>query len=128
MLVFNEPETVPAKYQGRTLIRHSPQITDVRLNRAEMAEVGAEVGQRLQHTTSEAIFMIPTAGYDSYAVEGGGFYDPEADDAFVSELRANAPACVEIVERNTNIEDPDFATEAARTLLALIEKRKSAKV
>jgi uncharacterized protein (UPF0261 family) len=72
--------------------------------------------------------MIPTGGYDSYAVKGGGFYDREADAAFVSELRANAPACVEIVERNTHIEDPNFATEAAQTLLALIGKRKSAKV
>jgi uncharacterized protein (UPF0261 family) len=86
------------------------------------------VGRRLQHTTRETVFMIPTAGYDSYAVNGGGFYDPEADAAFVAELRANAPACIEIVERNTHIDDPDFATEAAVTLLALIGKQKSAKV
>ena len=26
--------------------------------------------------------MIPTAGYDSYAVKGKGFYDPEADARF----------------------------------------------
>ena len=126
VLVFNEPETVPARYRDRTLIRHSPQITDVRLNREEMAEVGAEVGRRLQHTTRDAVFMIPTAGYDSYAVEGRGFYDPDADAAFVSALRASAPACVRIVERPRHIEDPDFATEAARTLLALIADRKSA--
>ena len=31
VLVFNEPETVPLPYRDRTLIRHSPQITDVRL-------------------------------------------------------------------------------------------------
>jgi len=123
VLVFNEPGTVPARYQERTLIRHSPQITDVRLNPEEMAEVGAEVGRRLQHTTREAVFMIPTAGYDSYAVKGRGFYDPQADAAFVSALRASAPACVRIVERNTHIEDPEFATEAARTLLALINGR-----
>jgi uncharacterized protein (UPF0261 family) len=128
VLVFNEPETVPARYRGRTLIRHSPQITDVRLNPAEMAEVGAEVGRRLQSTTRDAVFMIPTAGYDSYAVQGRGFYDPEADAAFVRALRASAPACVRIVERPTHIEDPDFASEAARTLLALIADRKPAEV
>ncbi len=128
VLVFNEPETVPAKYHGRTQIRHSPQITDIRLNRSEMAQVGGEVGRRLQHTTRETVFMIPNGGFDSYAVKGGGFYDPEADAAFASELRANAPACVEIVERATHIDDPGFATEAARALLTLIEKRKSAKV
>src|SRR6185295_7802780 len=54
VLVFNEPETVPLPYRDRTLIRHSPQITDVRLDKTEMAEVGREVARRLQHTTESA--------------------------------------------------------------------------
>jgi len=125
VLVFNEPETVPARYQGRTLIRHSPQITDLRLNKEEMAQVGQEVARRLQHTSGEAIFMIPTAGYDSYAVEGMGFYDPEADAAFVAELKANLPQNIRVIERDTHIEDPAFATEAAQLLMSLIEGRKA---
>jgi uncharacterized protein (UPF0261 family) len=123
VLVFNEPETVPDRYRGRTLIRHSPQITDLRLNEAEMAEVGREVARRLRHTTDEAIFMIPTAGYDSYAVEGMGFYDPEADAAFVAELKANLPDNFRIIERDTHIDDAAFATEAAELLISLIEKQ-----
>ena len=125
VLVFNEPETVPTKYQGRTLIRHSPQITDVRLNQEEMAEVGKEVARRLQHTRDEALFIIPTAGYDSYAVEGEGFYDPEADAAFVTELKANLPRNFQIITRDTNIEEPAFATEAAELLISLIETRQN---
>jgi uncharacterized protein (UPF0261 family) len=121
VLVFNEPETVPAKYQGRTLIRHSPQITDLRLNREEMAEVGKEMARRLGYTKDEAAFMIPTAGYDSYAVKGMGFYDPEADAAFVSELKAGLPENIRVIERDTHIEDPAFATEAAELLISLIE-------
>jgi len=123
VLVFNEPETVPEKYRGRTLIPHSPQITDVRLNKEEMAEVGREVARRLQHTKDEAIFMIPTAGYDSYAVSGMGFHDPVADGAFVSELKANLPDNLTIIERDTHIEDPAFAAECAQRLVSLIEKR-----
>ena len=123
VLVFNEPETVPNKYQSRTLIPHSPQITDVRLNGEEMAEVGQEIARRLQHTNDKAIFMIPTGGYDSYAVEGGGFHDPEADAAFVTELKANLPGNIEVVERDTHIEDPTFATEAAEQLIELMENR-----
>jgi uncharacterized protein (UPF0261 family) len=65
--------------------------------------------------------MIPTAGFDSYAVKGGGFNDPESDAAFVRELKANLPACIRVEERNTHIDDPAFATEAARTLIQLIE-------
>ena len=125
VLVFNEPETIPEMYRGRTLIRHSPQITDLRLNKSEMVEVGRELAQRLQFTKDEAVFMIPTAGYDSYATEGKGFYDPEADAAFVTELIANLPGNFRVIERNTHIEDPAFATEAAELLIALIAKRKS---
>jgi uncharacterized protein (UPF0261 family) len=121
VLVFNEPETVPAKYQGRTLIPHSPQITDLRLNKEEMAEVGKEMARRLRYTKEEAIFMIPTAGYDSYAVKGMGFYDPEADAAFVAELKAGLPKNIRVIERDTHIEDPAFATEAAELLISLIQ-------
>jgi uncharacterized protein (UPF0261 family) len=123
VLVYNEPETVPPPFNTRTLIRHSPQITDVRLNADEMAAVGREVARRLGHTKGEAVFMIPTAGYDSYAVEGEGFYDPEADQAFVDALKANLPDNFTIIERDTHIDDPAFATEAAQRLIGLIEKQ-----
>jgi uncharacterized protein (UPF0261 family) len=123
VLVYNEPETVPPPFNTRKLIRHSPQITDVRLNGEEMAAVGREVAQRLSHTTNTAIFMIPTAGYDSYAVEGRGFYDPESDQAFVDALKAELPGNFTVIERDTHIEDPAFATEAARRLIELIEGR-----
>jgi len=126
VLVFNEPETVPDPYRERTLIRHSPKITDVRLNREEMAEVGREVARRLQYTKGDAIFLIPNAGFDSYAVQGQGFYDPEADAAFVTELKTHLPANIRVIERNTHIEDPDFASEAARLLIELIEARRQA--
>lgn len=125
VLVFNEPETVPPQYRGRTLIRHSPQITDLRLNKEEMAEVGREVARRLQHTETDAIFLIPTAGYDSYAVEGQGFHDPEADAAFIAELKIGLPRTIRVIERQTHIDDPAFATEAAQLLIALIEAKSS---
>jgi uncharacterized protein (UPF0261 family) len=123
VLVFNEPETVPPPFNTRTLIRHSPQITDVRLNKEEMAKVGQEIAKRLKHTSDQAVFIIPSAGYDSYAVKGEGFYDPIADQAFVEELKANLPDNIKIIERDTHIDDPAFATEAANLLIELIEDR-----
>ena len=69
--------------------------------------------------------MNPTAGYDSYAVEGMGFYHPEADAAFVAELKARLPGNFRMVERDTHIEDTAFVTEAAELLISLIEKRQS---
>jgi uncharacterized protein (UPF0261 family) len=123
VLVYNEPETVPPPYNTRTLIRHSPQITDVRLNKAEMAEVGKEVARRLQYTHGDAVFLIPTAGYDSYAVQGMGFYDPQADAAFVDALKRDLPKNIRLIERDTHIEDPAFAVEAAQMLIELIRAK-----
>jgi uncharacterized protein (UPF0261 family) len=120
VLVFNEPHTVPARFQGRTLVRHSPKITDVRLDRAEMAALGREVAQRLQETKGNAKFLVPTAGFDSYAVAGGPFHDPDADQAFVAELTAGLPAAVRLIERATHVNDPAFATEAAETLIRMV--------
>ena len=123
VLVYNEPETVPPPFNTRTLIRHSPQITDVRLNKEEMAEVGKEVARRLQYTKGDAVFLIPTAGYDSYAVKGMGFYDPQADAAFVTALKKDLPKNIRIIERDTHIEDPEFAVEAARMLIEMIRAK-----
>jgi uncharacterized protein (UPF0261 family) len=127
VLVFNEPETVPTRYSGRRLVRHSPQITDLRLNREEMAAVGEEIGRRLQATRDNAVFLIPTAGYDSYATAGEAFSDPQADAAFVAALRKAAPPNVRIVERALDINDAAFAAEAANTLIRLIQTRAGAR-
>jgi uncharacterized protein (UPF0261 family) len=127
VLVFNEPETVPALYNGRRLVRHSPQITDLRLNREEMADVGREIGKRLQATRDDAVFLIPTGGYDSYATAGEAFSDPASDAAFVAALRENAPRNIRIIERPLDINDPAFAAEAANTLVALIQARAGAR-
>jgi uncharacterized protein (UPF0261 family) len=120
VLVFGEPSTVPDPYRDRTLIRHSPQITDVRLNAQEMAAVGREVAARLSHTRTDAVFLVPLGGFDSYAVAGQGFHDPVADAAFVDALKSDLPRNIRLVERSTHIEDEAFSSEAAQTLLAML--------
>jgi uncharacterized protein (UPF0261 family) len=120
VLVYNEPETVPAPYNGRKLIRHSPKITDVRLNAGEMERVGREVAARLMQTRGKACFMIPGGGFDSYDVPGGDFWDPEADAAFVKALRENLPKSIQVVERDDHIDDDSFARACAERLIALI--------
>jgi uncharacterized protein (UPF0261 family) len=126
VLVFNEPETVPERYRDRRLVRHSPQITDLRLNRDEMAKVGREVGRRLASTKDDAVFLIPKAGYDSYATEGEAFFDLDADAAFVEALRGSVPERIAVIERDLDINDPAFATEAAKALIGLMQAKAKA--
>lgn len=126
VLVFNEPETVPEKYRDRRLVRHSPQITDLRLNQDEMRSVGREIARRLQSTTDDAVFLIPKAGYDSYATKGEAFHDPVADGAFVEALRAGLPGNIRLIERELDINAEAFATEAANTLIDLMRAKAGA--
>ena len=109
---------------GRRLVRHSPQITDVRLTREEMAEVGREVGARLQATR-----------------EPRGVPDPERPATTATRRPASrstirtptppsspncgraCPRCIQIVERDLDINDPAFATEAAETLIGLMRQK-----
>jgi uncharacterized protein (UPF0261 family) len=121
ILVFNEPHTIPARFQGRPFVRHSPQITDVRLDAAEMVEVAQELAMRLGHTQDHACFIIPTGGFDSYSTPGEPLYDSEADGAFIKELHRALPANIEIEERSQHINDREFAEHAARRLVELIE-------
>jgi uncharacterized protein (UPF0261 family) len=86
VLVFNGPETVPLPYRDRTLIRHSPQITDVHLDKAEMAEVGREVSP-VYNTPKVRDFPGAYRGIRQLFGKGQGFYDPEADEAFLSEVK-----------------------------------------
>lgn len=123
VLVFNEPETVPEAYRGREIVRHSPKITDLRLDAKEMALLGREICRRLSHTKDKAYFVIPVAGYDSYAVKGQKLCDFGADAAFTAELKKSLPPNIELMERDTHIEDPEFATECARLLIGLIEEK-----
>ena len=129
VLVFNEPETVPQKYEGRRLVRHSPQITDLRLNaRGDGARSAARSPGACRRPADDAVFLIPTAGYDSYATTGEAFSDPDADAAFVAALReARLPEASRIVERDLDINDPAFATEAANTLIGLMQAKAAAR-
>jgi uncharacterized protein (UPF0261 family) len=121
ILVYGTPDTIPAKYQDRKYLAHSPQISDIRLTREEQVAVAHEMARRLQGNRGPCTFLVPKKGFDSYSAEGQTFWDPEADAAFLATLRAELPASVRWVERETDINDPDFATEMANTLLAAMK-------
>ena len=122
ILVYGEPSSVPPPFNTRKLIPHSPLITDVRLNKDEQVAVAKELAKRLQGNTGPCTFMIPRDGFDSYSAVGQGFYDPAADAAFIDALKADLPSSVKVIERDTHIDDPAFATEIALTLVAQMKR------
>lgn len=123
MVNFGAPDTVPAKYAGRTFYRHNPLVTLMRTTAAENAELGRIIAAKLNKATGPTILMIPKKGVSSIDVEGKPFHDPAADAALFDALKANLGSHVRLVELDTDINDEAFATEAARLLLEAIEAK-----
>lgn len=122
VLVYGKPETVPDPYKDRTLIPHSPLITDVRLNKEEMINVAEVQAARVNQATGPTEWWIPARGFDSYAVEGEGFWDPEADSAYIETLKAKTRSDIPIHVRDLDINDPEFVTEVAKRLAEMIRE------
>ena len=120
ILVYGTPNTIPIKYKNRKIISHSPKITDVRINKDEQVAVAYEISKRLKDSKGPTVVMVPSKGYDSYSVEGMDFWEPDSDQAFVDVLKKELPANIPVIERNQDINDPEFAGEMARTLIEIM--------
>ena len=122
VLVYNEPETVPPPFNTRTLIRHSPKITDVRLNASRDGRRGPGAGAAALLHEGPRRLHDPHRGLRHLRGQGQGFLRSRGGRG-VREGVHGRPSGLHRASRrrNTHIEDPAFATEAAQTLITLIE-------
>ncbi len=88
MVNFGAKETVPAKYQGRNLYVHNPQVTLMRTTPAENKAIGEWIATRLNACEGEVSFLLPLGGVSAIDVPGKPFHDPEADAALFAAIRA----------------------------------------
>ena len=119
--ILVEPNAVPDEYKDHTYVFHSPVVFVPRLRPDEMVRVADEISKRLQHTKGNAVFMIPRLGTGRYAMPGGELNDPEGDKAFFDAIKAGLPPGIEVVERDTHAEDPEFVKECVDRLIGMIE-------
>ncbi len=116
MVNFGAPDTVPDKFEGRTMYEHNPSVTLMRTTPEESAELGRQIAEKLSVATGPTTLFIPLKGVSMIAVEGQPFYDPDADAALFDAIRKNLPDSVDLVEMDCDINDPEFAKAMADTL------------
>lgn len=119
--LFVEPDTVPERWRDHQHVFHSPIVLAPRLNGEQMRRVAREITTRLRHTSGKATLILPLAGTSRYSKEGGPLRDPESDQAFFAEIRATLPDGIELLERDTEAEDPELVREAVELLVSMIE-------
>ncbi len=123
MVNFHAPESVPAKYKGRTFYPHNPQVTLMRTSPDENAKLGRIVAEKLNASTGPVSVLLPLQGFSVIAAPGGPFHDPAADQAFFQALKQNLRKDIEVIEMDCAVNDPKFAEACAKTLLKNIVRR-----
>ena len=117
MVNFNAPDTVPARFKGRTFYQHNPNVTLMRTNVEECARLGEILAGKLNGSTGPVTVLIPTKGVSMIDLEGKDFYLPEANQTLFDSLKANLRDGIPVLEMDCDINDPAFATHCAEALL-----------
>ena len=120
MVNFGPPETVPARFAGRRLHQHNPQVTLMRTTPAENVAIAAEMAARLNEARGPVRVLLPLRGVSALDREGEAFWDPAADAAFREALLARLRPEIGVRAIDAHINDEAFALAAAAELEALL--------
>jgi uncharacterized protein (UPF0261 family) len=109
MVNFGPPETVPLHLAGRRIHRHNRATTLVRTTVEENTRLGQWLAEKLNRATGPVAIALPRRGFSVYDAEGGPFWDPEADRAFIVGLRSALGPSTTVLEVDAHINAPEFA-------------------
>jgi len=118
MANYGERDSVPEKFADRTFYIHNPQVTLMRTNAEECAELGKIIAEKANANPAPTAILNPLKTVSVISAEGQPFYDPEADQALFSAIHEHAK--VEVIDYDEEINSEVFAQAAARKLLELI--------
>ncbi|MGC4026862.1 MAG: Tm-1-like ATP-binding domain-containing protein [Mesorhizobium sp.] len=114
MVNFWAPATIPNRYKGRLFYEHNPNVTLMRTTREECVRIGEWIAERLNRCEGEVRFLIPEKGVSAIDIEGGPFFDPEADAALFQTIESAIKQTErrKLIRLPLHINDPEFARAA----------------
>lgn len=121
-ILVKEPNKVPAGWEDHLITWHSPYVFVPRLNVEEQSRVAKTIGEKLQHSQKDAVFLMPLKGVSSYSAAGGELHAPELDAAYWEALQKELPSTLKVEALELQAEDPAFVEHAVKTLIELIEQ------
>jgi len=119
MANFGERDSVPKKFEGRNFYIHNPQVTLMRTNAEECADLGKIIAEKANTNPAPTAILNPLKTVSVISAEGQPFHDPEADAALFDAIHQHAK--VEVIDYDEEINSETFAKAAAAKLLELIE-------
>jgi len=113
-------DSVPEKYRQRKLYQWNPNITLLRTNVEENTRIGEMIAAAANAAIAPVAVLLPLRGVSMLDSEGGDFWDPEADRACYQAIKRSLKPGIPVIEMDHNINDPEFAEEAAEVLLQML--------
>jgi uncharacterized protein (UPF0261 family) len=86
MVNFWSFDSVPEACRERLLYRHNPNVTLMRTTAEECRTIGSWLAAKLNRMRGPVRFLIPEQGVSALDVEGGAFFDPDADAALFAAI------------------------------------------
>jgi len=93
--------------------------TWIRLSPEELKQVAGEFARKLNGAKAPVKIMVPLKGWSSVDALGNPTYDPEEDRVFVDTLKDLLDSKIEIIEVDSNMEDPLFSEKVAQIALEI---------
>ena len=122
MVNFGARDSVPAKFDGRVFYQHNPQVTLMRTNAAECAELGRILAEKVNAYRGPVSVLLPLRAISVISAPGQPFYLPEADAALFGAIRQHLRPGIPLVEVDCEINAPEFAAACAQALLGHLAK------
>ena len=117
MVNFGERASVPEKFADRRFYQHNAQVTLLRTNPEECAELGRILAAKCNLSTGPVTVLLPLKGISVISAPGQPFHWPEADAALFGEWKRNLRPGIPVIEYAGNINDPAFAELCVGELL-----------
>jgi uncharacterized protein (UPF0261 family) len=121
MVNFGERATVPAKFEGRTFYIHNPQVTLMRTNATECAELGRILAEKANACRGPVTVLLPKKAISIISAAGKPFHSPEADAALFDGIKKHLRPGIPLIEMDCEVNAPEFAAACAEALLASLK-------
>lgn len=114
--------TVPDKYNDRLFYQWNPNVTLMRTNPAENAELGRILAEKANAAKGPVAVFLPLKGVSMLDAPGKEFWWPEANQALYQAIKDHIRPGIPVVELDCNINDKEFAEAVTAHLLAFMRQ------
>jgi uncharacterized protein (UPF0261 family) len=127
MVNFGGMDTVPEKYTKakRTFYEWTPSVTLMRTDKEENEKMGKVFAEKANAARGPVAFLLPLRGVSMLDADNQPFFDRDADNAMFDAIKTNVRKGIEVIEMDSNINDPEFSAKAVEMILALIKQAKA---